>query len=112
LAFSQFKDDYTSKKNIEFIKPHNEGPLIDQCSGPQFKCIIIDDFKIDTKSIANCYIGFIKENKLLICKVENICRNDHENVLIVKFFNSVEPFFVKQINSIKLQIAIVNNLSN
>jgi len=33
-------------------------------------------------------------------------------VLIVKFFNNVEPFFTKPINSIKLLIAIVNNLSN
>jgi len=111
LTFSEFKDS-TCKKDIDFRKPHNEGPIIDQCTGSQFKCIIIDDFKIDTQSIANCYAGFTKENKLHICKVENICRNDHENVLFVKFFNNVEPFFTKPINSIKLQIAIVNNLSN
>jgi len=111
LTFSEFKDS-TSKQNIEFRKPHNEGPLIDKCTGPEFKCVIIDNFKIDTKSIANCYIGFVKDNQLNICKVENICKNDHESVLIVKFFGSVEPFFVKPINSIKLQIAIVKNLSN
>lgn len=88
MTFSEFKDS-TSKKYIDFRNIHNEGPIIDQCTGSQFKCIIIDDFQIDTQSIANCYVGFINENQLLICKVENICRNHHDNVLIVKFFNNV-----------------------
>lgn len=86
--------------------------LIDQCSGPQFKCITINNFKIDIKSIASCYIGFIKEKQLYMCKVVNICFINSVNVLIVKFFSSIEPFFDNPINSIKLEIAIVNNLSN
>ncbi|XP_016664012.2 uncharacterized protein LOC107885091 [Acyrthosiphon pisum] len=65
LTFSEFKDS-TCKKDIDFRKPHNEGPIIDQFNGSQFKCIIIDDFKIDTQSIANCYVGFTKENQLHI----------------------------------------------
>lgn len=37
--------------------------------------------------------------------------NNNEKVLIVKFFNKIEPFFDKPINSLKLNIAVVSNLS-
>lgn len=71
LSFSEPKDSFSEiKSNIEMKKPHNEGPLINHCTGPQFKCIIVNHFKINTKSIVDCYIGFIKDEKLHICKVK------------------------------------------
>lgn len=38
--------------------------------------------------------------------------NNNEKVFIVRFFNKIEPFFDKPINSIKLNIATVSNLSD
>jgi len=69
----------------------------------------ISNFKINTTSSSNCYIGFkSKENKLNICKVENITKN----VLVIKYFDKIEPFFVKPINSLTLGRAVVDNLSS
>jgi hypothetical protein len=47
----------------------------------------------------------------MIGKVENICSNNNENVFIIRFFNNIKPIFDKPINSMKLHIGIVNNLS-
>jgi len=109
LTFTEPKISLSSNNEIVFKKLHDEGPLVEQCSGPQFKIMIMNNFKINTTSSSNCYIGFkSKENKLNICKVENITKN----VLVIKYFDKVEPFFVKPINSLTLGIAVVDNLSS
>lgn len=46
---------------------------------------MINDFKINIKSTADYYVGFIEDGKLNICKVENICVNNDEKVFIVSF---------------------------
>lgn len=113
LTFSNPYKDFIKTKSIpEFKRLHNKGPLINDFIGQQYECIIINDFKINIKSTADCYIGFIQDGKLTICKVENICVNNNEKLLIVKFFNKIESFFDKPINSIKLNIATVGNLSD
>jgi len=113
LAFSNpYKDFLKNKSVLEFKRLHNMGPLIDDFTGQQYECIVINDFKINIKSTADCFIGFIKYGQLCICRVENICVNNNEKVFIVKFFNKIEPFFDKPINSIKLHIAILSNLSH
>jgi len=113
LAFSNpYKDFLKNKSVLEFKRLHNKGPLINDFTGQQYECIVINDFKINIKSTADCFIGFIKDGQLNICKVENICMNNNEKVFIVKSFNKIEPFFDKPINSIKLHIAIVSNLSD
>lgn len=81
--------------------PHNDGPLIGQCTLPQFKCIIINNFKINTQ-VYDCYIVFIKDKLFPISKVENICLNNHENMFVVKIFNSDVTFFKIPMNSMKL----------
>jgi len=113
LTFSNPYKDFLKKQPVlEFKRLHTKGPLINNFTGQQYEVIIVNDFKINIKSNADCYIGFIEESKLHICKVENICMNNNEKFFIVRSFNKVEPFFDKPINSIKLNIAIVSNLSD
>lgn len=99
---------------IKLMKPYNEGPLInDKIAVSQFKTATINDIKINITSISDCYIGFEELGKLNICKVVNICKNiraDNEIVFVVNIFNKVEPYFDKPINSLKLGIAVVDNL--
>lgn len=47
-------------------------------------------------------------------KVLNICYHpeSNSNVFVVQIFNTVKPFYVTPINSLKLGIASVSNLSN
>lgn len=59
--------------------------------------------------VINCYKLFINQDQLKICKV--ICKNDDESVFIVNIFEHNESFYEKQINSLKLGIVMVNNLS-
>lgn len=111
LTFTEPKISSLNKE-IVFKKPHNDGPLVEHCSGPQFKIMIMNNFKININSSSNCYIGFKCREKLNICKVENISSKSSKNVLIVKCFNTIDSFFVKPINSLTLGIAVVSNLSN
>jgi len=98
---------------IEFKTSHNDGPLLEGFNGLQFKSVIINDIKINTQSISNCYIGFIKQDKLTICKVINIIKkNNDESVFIINLFDHIKPFYEKPINSLKLGIAVVDNLSS
>ncbi|CAI6373797.1 unnamed protein product [Macrosiphum euphorbiae] len=101
---------------LHVIKEHHDGPQVEYCTGwSQFKCIIINNFKIVTSSNSDCYIGYEAQGKLIICKVYNICKNSNDNdnvVFIVKVFKKNEIFFDKPVNSFKLGIAIVDNLSN
>jgi len=62
--------------NTDFSKPHTDGPLIQDCSSPQFKIYSWNNVLINIKSSANCFIGgCINGSDLLIMKVLNICYN-------------------------------------
>jgi len=62
--------------NPELKKNHNDGPLIEGCSSPQFKFYSNKIFSINVKSVSNCYIGgFLNNDELSIMKVYNICYN-------------------------------------
>jgi len=102
-----------SQNKIEFKISHNDGPLFEGIKGLQFKSVIINDIKINTQSISNCYIGFMKQDKLMICKVINILsNNNNESVFIINLFDHIKPFYENPINSLKLGIAVVDNLSS
>jgi len=105
-----------SNNQIHIMKEHHDGPIVEHCTGwSQFKCIMINNLKIVTTSNSDCYIGYELQGKLIICKIYNICKksnNNNENIMfIVKVFKKIEMFFDKPINSFKLGIAIVENLS-
>lgn len=59
------------------------------------------------------YIGFQVDKKLMIFKIFNICYNplNSRSVFLARHFASVEQYFDVPIDSLKLGIAIVNNLS-
>ncbi|CAI6372829.1 unnamed protein product [Macrosiphum euphorbiae] len=99
--------------SIEYKKPHNNGPILGNVTS-QFQIVIVNyDVKIKTNSITDCFIGFSKEGILHIYKVLNICCNHITglNFFVAKEFNNIEPFYDKPINSLKLGVAYVSNLS-
>lgn len=97
-----------------FQKPHNDGPLIDGYSSPQFKIYSQPGIKINIKSSANSYIGINTNTNLTILKVFNICFDyiNKKYVFLGKKFLDVKPFYEKPISSLSLGIACVNNLSD
>lgn len=103
----------TSNNQIHLLKEHHDGPLVEHCTGwSQFKNIMINDFKINITSNSNCYIGYKVEEKPVICKIYNICKNNNNVIFIIKIFKKTDFFFDKLVNSFKLGIAVVDNLSN
>jgi len=50
----------------------------------------------------------------MICKVVNILsKNNNESILfIINIFDHIKPFYEKPMNSLKLGIAVVDNLSS
>jgi hypothetical protein len=102
-----------NNSNVSYKKEHNSGPLTEHYTGPQFQILYKNNLKINTKSGSDVYIGFKKQSKLSIFKILNICHDPStgKNVFLSKQFIQVEPFFDKPINSLKLGIAVVGDLS-
>jgi len=103
----------TNQSKIIYKKEHCKGPLVECYTSPQYQIIFKNNIKINIKSLSDIYIGFKKQNKLCIFKVFNICYDPSTNntVFLCKMFNHVSSFFCKPIDSIKLGIAIVDDLS-
>jgi len=77
--------------NTDFRKPHTDGPLIQDCSSPQFKIYSGNNVLINIKSSANCFIGgCINGSDLLIMKVLNICFNSVKKKMFL-FVKSLTP---------------------
>lgn len=56
LTFSNpYKDFLNNKSVVEFKRLHYKGPLINNFTGQQYECILINDFKINIKSTADLY---------------------------------------------------------
>jgi len=104
-----------NNKSSEFLKNiHCDGPLGEGCSSPQYKIFSKNNFTIKIKSLSDCYVGYYDATKVHIMKVLNICYHPESNnyVYLLQMFNTVKPFYVTPINSLKLGIASVSNLSN
>ncbi|KAE9523938.1 hypothetical protein AGLY_015585 [Aphis glycines] len=99
-----------SLNSIEYLKEYNSGPLLDECTGSQFKIVIKNNIKTKIKSLSDCYIGFIYNGSLSIFKIVNICikKIDKSKVFIAKQFKHIQPFYKTPINSLKLGIGTVN----
>lgn len=103
-----------SQKEINYKKPHCNGPSVfEHLTGPNFQIVIKNNIKINIKSTSNSYIGFTDKTDLKIFKVFNICRDSttEKYVFLAKQFETIGHFFNKPISSLKLGIAVVNNLS-
>jgi len=102
-----------SKNEIIYNKKHNNGPLFENLTSPQFQIVLKNEIKINIKSMSDNYIGFQVDKKLMIFKVFNICHNplNNKSVFLARRFELVEQYFDVPIDSLKLGIAIVKNLS-
>jgi len=102
-------------KNSELFKNiHSAGPLGEGCSSPQYTIFSKNNFTIKIKPLSDCYVGYYDATKVHIMKVLSICYHpeSNSNVFLVHIFNTVKPFYATPINSLKLGIASVLNLSN
>jgi hypothetical protein len=100
-------------KNIEYLKPYSGGLLSEGCNGPEFKIVIKNNIKINIKSSADIYIGYSVDGRLNIFKILNICCDKSKaKVFVAQAFNKIQPFYINPINSLKLGIGIVDELSN
>jgi len=113
--FQTFGETKLNKINdvIEYLKPYNKGPFLEGCHGPAFRIVIKSNIKINIKSSADIYIGYILEDRLNIFKIVSICfnKNNETKVFLAQAINKIQPFYKKPINSLKLGIAIVDELS-
>lgn len=103
-----------SSIDIKYLKIYSGGPLPEECIKPEFKIAIKDSIKINIKSFSDAYIGYTFGGKLNIFKVVNICvhKVTNKKVFVTRSFKTIQPFYEKPINSMKIGIAIVNELSN
>jgi len=49
-------------------KKHNNGPLFENLTSPQFQIVLKNEIKINIKSMSDNYIGFHVDKKLMILK--------------------------------------------
>jgi len=103
-----------SSINIKYLKMYSGGPLPEDCIKPEFKIAIKNNIKINLKLFSDAYIGYTFGGKLNTFKVVNICvhKSSKKKVFVAQSFNTIHPFYEKPINSMKIVIAIVNELSN
>jgi len=67
LTFTEPIITSLDNKEIVFKKPHNDGPLVEHCSGPQFKIMIINNLKININSSSvKTFINIFNTIKLYI----------------------------------------------
>jgi len=102
-----------SSEIVKYLKTYSGGPLPEDCIEPEFKILIKNNIKINIKSLSDAYIGYTFGGKLNIFKIVNICvhKSSKTKVFVARPFNVIQPFYVKPINSLKLGIAIVDDLS-
>lgn len=114
--FNTFKtsDSNSNNNNKDIVckKQHQKGPLLDNLINPlQYHVLISNKFKINYNSEKDSYI-MSKSNEII--KVINIiCSSESREKVIVGYtFLLKRSFFIKPIDSIKLGIFVVSNLSS
>lgn len=87
--------------------PHSNGPLLHDLVNPQYNTLFLKTYKINTTS--DNYI-FTKCKQIV--KIENICYHKFGGLVIVgkSFFNK-NPYYNEPIDSSKIGIYVVDNLS-
>ena len=108
--FGEYELNTRSSIDIKYLKIYSGGPLPEDCMKPEFKIAIKDNIK----SFSDAYIGYTFGGKLNIFKIVNICvhKSSKKKIFVAQSFNKIHPFYEKPINSLKIGIAIVNELSN
>ncbi|EZA62198.1 hypothetical protein X777_02824 [Ooceraea biroi] len=101
---------YEESPKIQFLNKHCNGPLIHDCTNPQYKTINILQYTIKVNDNANNYC-FMKDKSII--KIENIayCNTRKCSVVIGKKFMIKENLFHIPCLSSLLEIYVVSNLS-
>ncbi|CAI6358346.1 unnamed protein product [Macrosiphum euphorbiae] len=99
-------------RNIILNYEHSNGPLLETACGPQYLKITLN-----TKMIINIRSSsdiHVLTKAMEVVKIINIahCILTKEPIIIGYYYKNKESFYDKPINSEKLDIYIVNNLSN
>lgn len=108
------KNFYKIPLNQPHTKPilmnqHRDGPLLESLDEPQYSKIIFDLFTINTKQIRDSYI-LTSCGKVVQCL--NIAYYLGEAVIICQEFLKKLPAYDSPINSEKLNIYLLSDLSN
>jgi len=90
-------------------KTHTNGPLIENLTGLQYYNLSFQRMEIKIKKENDSFI-LTKDKQVVKCL--NIISNDSEIIILGKYFKSVFPFFSEPIDSSKLDIFLVENLSD
>lgn len=112
--FMEKKNVYKIPLNQPHTKPilmnqHRDGPLLESLDEPQYSKIIFDLFTINTKQIRDSYI-LTYCGKVVQCL--NIAYYLGEAVIICQEFLKKLPAYDSPINSEKLNIYLLSDLSN
>jgi len=70
LTFTEPKITSLDNKEIVFKKPHNDGPLVEHCSGPQFKIMIINNLKINIILVLTVILDLNVERNYIFVKLK------------------------------------------
>lgn len=114
----QQKNEFFKSKNDQHIEiivlnyEHSNGPLIGGTCGPQYlKMSYLKKIQINIRTVSDIYVLM---NTGEIVKIINVahCYLTKEVVVIGYHFKNKASFYNKPIKSTKLDIYIVNNLSN
>lgn len=102
--FCDFDTNKLISTNPKLKKSHNDRPLIENCSSPQFKLYSNQSFSINVKSVSYCYIGGLNGQELM--KVYNICYDyiTNKHMFVCRTFNTIKSFYSRPIDSLILEI--------
>lgn len=97
-----------NSEKYQFKQQHTSGPMINNCSEPQYKKMIFNKIVINTNNNADCFIGTFLFD---IVKVVNICTNtSNDHVILGLRYLTKDSFYLKPIDSSMIGIYIVSNL--
>jgi len=97
-----------NSEKYQFKQQHTSGPMINNCSEPQYKKMIFNKIVINTNNNADCFIGTFLGD---IVKVVNICTNtSNDHVILGLRYSTKDSFYLKPIDSSMIGIYIVSNL--
>ncbi|CAH0558841.1 unnamed protein product [Brassicogethes aeneus] len=100
----------SDKNNFEMGNPHNDGVLVNNCGGPQYKTAKFIDFSISINKKDCCCV--LKNNIIITAENFAFCSSTNEFVVVGRCFETVQDFYDQPCNSSNFGIFFVKNLSD